>query len=47
MLSWYLLFILSEQGVLTLGYQRWADRYFGPLVRCPVDYRYDSGPADW
>ncbi len=27
--------------------QRWADRYFGPLVRCPADYRNVSGPADW
>jgi hypothetical protein len=28
-------------------YQRWADRYFGPLFRCPADYRNVSGPADW
>jgi hypothetical protein len=28
-------------------YQRWADRYFGPLVRCPADYRNVGGPADW
>jgi hypothetical protein len=27
--------------------QRWADRYFGPLIRCPADYRNVSGPADW
>jgi hypothetical protein len=27
--------------------QRWEDRYFGPLVRCPADYRNVSGPADW
>jgi hypothetical protein len=26
--------------------KRWADRYFRPLVRCPADYRNDSGPAD-
>jgi hypothetical protein len=29
------------------GQQRWADRYFGPLVRCLADYRHVSGPADW
>ncbi len=27
--------------------QRRADRYFGPLVRCPAEYRNVSGPADW
>ncbi len=30
-------------------FQRWADCYFGPLVRCPADYRNvsRSAPADY
>ncbi len=37
---------VRKQLIWTIS-QRWADRYLGPLIRCPADYRNDSDPADW